>query len=66
MSEETKRKIGESNSLKNMSDKDRQRRRKSKMKQVLVHDPIANTDTIYESRDAVAKYFGVSATTVTR
>lgn len=64
MPEETTRKIGEANSLKNMSEETRLRRSKSKMKPVLVVDPITNEKIVYESHGAVSEKFGVRLQTV--
>ena len=66
MPEETKRKIGEANSLKNMTPEERERRSKSKMKMVSAFNPITGEELVFESRDVAADYFGVRSSAVTR
>lgn len=66
MPEETKRKIGEANSLKNMPPEERERRKQSKMKMVLACNPLTSEELIFGSRDTAAEYFGVRSSAVTR
>lgn len=66
MPEETKRKIGEANSLKNMTSEEREHRKRSKMKKVLAFNPTTGEKLIFESRDIAAEHFGVRSSAVSR
>lgn len=66
MLESTKQKISKANSRENMSEETRIRRSNSKKKQVVAIHNITKEEIIFNSCEAVAEYFHVGLSTVTR
>lgn len=66
VSDETKRRIGKSNSLENMSPEERLRRSNSKKRKVYMLDTFLGSVTEFESRTAAAEKFGVASSMVSR
>lgn len=66
MPEETKAKIGRSNSLENMSPEERQRRSDSKKQKVMVTNPKDGEQMIFNSIHETAEHFGVRDSAVSR
>ena len=66
MSDETKAKISKANSLENMSDETRARRRASKIKPLTAKNNETGEELFFPSLDAAADYFGVKSSAVSR
>lgn len=66
MSEETKAKIGRSNSLENISEETRKRKSLAHKKKVIATNMKNGMQLIFNSREQAADYFGVRTSAVTR
>lgn len=66
MPEETKAKIGRSNSLENISEETRRRKSEGHMKKVIATNKNDGSQIIFDSRMQAADYFGVGESAVTR
>lgn len=66
MSEETKKKIGEANSLKNISDETRKRKSLAFSQGVIATNPETGEKIIFNSHGEAATYFGVKGSSVQR
>lgn len=66
MNQETKKKISEANSLKNISDETRKKKSKGHQKKVIVTDSKTGKSMVFNSIEETASYYGVQSSTVSR